>query len=366
MSRLVLILVTTLLLGCGGQKKKEAPAEAPEIPRVETVKLEPAVWHQSVRTFGVFEAAEEVILSADFSAKVNKVEFKEGQKINAGHIMVEFDKARQRMESQQAATDIANVLAKLENARAQYERRKELMTEGSISQEQLEAVQINLSTWETRYEQSLIGKSLAHHNLRRTRLLSPVSGRVVSRNIEVGETAMPGQALAVIHVTDTMRVLTHATEKEINAIQVGARCSVSSPGVRGWEYVCHVEQRGGEADPATGNFPVRLTVENQDGLLKPGMTAVVKLSGLEVSDAMLLPASAVVDRNRQRVVFKVEQGKAVEVVPVLAAAFGDDVQPVLHGLQFGDQIIVGGLRNVVDGTPVKVVADNGKEAGKAQ
>jgi membrane fusion protein (multidrug efflux system) len=167
----------------------------------------------------------------------------------------------------------------------------------------------------------------------------------------------------VIQVTDTMRVVTYVTEQEINSIQIGSECVVTTPGVRGREYTARVESRDGEVDPTTGNFPVKLTVENNDGLLKSGMTAVVVMAGLEVGNTLLIPESALVDRNRKRVVFRLDDGIAEEVEPGLAATMNDELLPVLRGLSAGDEIIISGLNTVVAGTRVEVVqaVANGEE-----
>jgi membrane fusion protein (multidrug efflux system) len=87
------------------------------------------------------------------------------------------------------------------------------------------------------------------------------------------------------------------------------------------------------------------------------MTARVSLQGLQYQNAILIPDSALVDRNRRRVAYKVVEGKAVQVEPVVALTSVDLVH-VLSGLQSGDQLIVEGLANIVDGTPVKVIQND--------
>jgi membrane fusion protein (multidrug efflux system) len=102
---------------------------------------------------------------------------------------------------------------------------------------------------------------------------------------------------------------------------------------------------------------VKLAIANSEGLLRPGMTARVKLQGLRYQEAIVIPDSALVDRDRRRVAYKVMEGKAVEVEPVMAITAGDKVH-VLSGLQAGDQLITGGIANVVDGTPVQAIQRN--------
>jgi len=151
-----------------------------------------------------------------------------------------------------------------------------------------------------------------------------------------------------------VRVITYVTEKDINHLSLGSEAMVTTPAVPGRSYTARIESLGTKADPDTGSFSVKLTISNSEGLLRPGMTARVSLQGLKYQDAILIPDKALVDRNRRRVAYKVVEGKAMQVEPVVALSTIDLVH-VLSGLQAGDQLIVGGVENIVDGTPVKVV-----------
>ncbi len=140
-----------------------------------------------------------------------------------------------------------------------------------------------------------------------------------------------------------------------------------TPGVRGRVYPAHIESVAAQAEAATGNFAVKLTVENDDGLLRAGMTARVELEGLSFDQVLLIPAAATVDRERRRVVYVLRDGLAREVEPVLAATLEDRL-PVLAGLEAGDALITTGFEDLVDGTPVELApgplaGTGGAEAG---
>ena len=104
--------------------------------------------------------------------------------------------------------------------------------------------------------------------------------------------------------------------------------------------------------PSAGS-PVKLRVDNSDGLLREGMSAQIRLQGREGDSLLAVPRSALVDRDRQRVVFVIRDGRAVKVVPSLGMAMGDWI-PVLSGLQAGDLVAISSLSALVDGTEVVV------------
>lgn len=346
-------LVCSSLVACG-RPADPVPPEVSRTVRVRAVTLTSETWTETVRTYGVFEAAEEVDLSVDFSATVKAVRFREGGQVTAGEPLLELDRGKRQLLLDQAARNVEQVQARLERARSVLTRSEDLFVVDSISREAYEQARAEVRGLAAQYGQAVAAQRLAQRDLGQTTLVSPVDGRVVRRRVEPGETVLPGQVLGVVQTADVLRVVTFVTEKEVNALTVGGPARVSTPGVRGRVYSARVESVAAEADAATGNFAVKLTVANDDGLLRSGMTARVELEGLSYDDVLLIPAAATVDRDRRRVVYVARDGAAREVEPVLAATLGERV-PVLAGLEAGDVLITSALEDLVDGSPVEVV-----------
>ena len=344
-------------LFAGGCEESGVPEEQdpePRIPRVSTLTLEPSSWVESIGAHGVIEAAEEVNVTIDFSATVRSVHFQEGDRVETGKPIIEFDRGKRELRLTGVVTRVDEAKARLDQTGRVLERREALYRKNVIPREQYDEARTAWQSASARYQEALAAQRLARRELGETILLSPVSGRVAKRLVDPGETVMPGQLLSVIQTVDTVRVVTYVSEKDVNGLHVGAEAQVTTPGVRGRAYRGRIESVGIEADPRTGNFTVKLTVPNEDGLLRQGMTASVVLQGIEYPDALLVPESAVVDRNRRRVVYRVEDDRAVEVRPVLMAVTGERI-PVLDGLDPGDVLIVGGLESVVDGSRVETI-----------
>ena len=79
----------------------------------------------------------------------------------------------------------------------------------------------------------------------------------------------------------------------------------------------------------------------------------MKLQARALGELLALPERALVDRDRRRVVFVVEEGVARRREPVLGAGLSDSLR-VLAGLEAGDEVIISGQRQLVDGSPVSV------------
>ena len=98
---------------------------------------------------------------------------------------------------------------------------------------------------------------------------------------------------------------------------------------------------------------MKLSLIDAADALRPGMTAAAVLEGIGVPDVLLLPEQSLVDRQRRRVVFVVEQGVAHMREPLLAAGFSNRLQ-ILAGLAPGDQVVVEGQSLLVDGASVSI------------
>ena len=348
-----LVLAATALLGCNREVDEPPAKPAPRRASVTVLTLQPETWTETIRAYGVVEAAEKVGISTDTSGTVRSVHCREGATVAAGEAVVRFDSSLRGLSVRQAKSGIGSARVRLEQARKTAERRQALLERGAIPREQLDVATSEVKSATAQLDVALTGHQLARHQLSKSVLLSPVTGVVSKRGVDPGEAVMPGQVLCTIQVVDAVRVVTYVTEREISALRVGERFKVHSPGALGHEFLGRIESLAAEADPRTGNFPVRLAVSNKEGLLRPGMAARVELRGVEHAGALLLPAAALVDRKRRRVAYRVIDGRAEEVEPIVAASTGDRL-PVLRGLNQGDQVIVSGLGSVTDGTPVQI------------
>jgi membrane fusion protein (multidrug efflux system) len=321
------------------------------------VVLQPQDWQQTIQVYGAVEATEDVAVSVDFSGTVTSVHFKEGQRVSRGDLLVELDDTKQRLRLSRARSVLEGARAALEEARSTLDRRRNLEAKAAVSKELLENSEIAVRQAAAAYEDALASLGLAERELAESRVRSPVDGLVEKRDAEPGETVLPGRELASIQAVDVVRIVTFVGERDVNFLRSGAFARVTSPGVPGRSFEAVIESVGVQADPRTGNFPIKLTLPNADGLLRPGMTARVQLQGLREQQRLLIPDRALVDRNRRKVVFLAVDGLAREVLPVLRPAAGD-LLPVIDGLSPGDRLIVSGLEYLIDGSPIEVIGND--------
>ena len=355
------LLLITLSLVLGACSEEPAPAaEAPTVAPVVDVtvqELNIQVWQGSIRTFGVVEALEEVNVAAELSGTVQAVHVNEGDSVEAGQLLLELDPQKRQLALQQSEQQVNRTRAALEEAQLKLQRRRNLSEQETISKEVLDNAQLTVDAATATYQQALVSQQLAARELADTRIYSPTTGLVDIQAVEVGEAVMVGASLITLQAMQGLRVHTWVSEADIRHIRAGGKARVIASGLAGREFRASIEWVGVSADPDTGNFPVKLILIDETDTLRPGMTATAVLEGINIPDVLLLPESALVDRDRRRVVFIVEQDGLQNVArlrePLLAAGFGHRLH-ILDGVAPGDLVVTSGQRQLLEGTTVNI------------
>jgi len=328
-------------------------AAASHVVEVVVEELKPSTWQGIIRTFGVVEALEEVNVAAELSGTVTAVHVNEGDRVQRGQLLLELDPQKRQLAVEQADQQVERARATLQEARLKLQRRRNLAEKKTISREVLDNAQLTVDASTAAYQQAVASQQLAVRELADTRIVSPTEGLVEIQAVEVGEPVQAGASLVTLQAVQGLRVHTWVSEADIVQVHAGGPALVTASGLAGREFEASIEWVGVNADPATGNFPVKLILAGDTESLRPGMTASAELQGISVHDALLLPESALVDRDRRRVVFVVKQSVAHMKEPLLAAGFSNRLH-VLQGLAPGDQVVVAGQSQLLDGATVSI------------
>jgi membrane fusion protein (multidrug efflux system) len=352
----ILSLLAMLLASCTEDPGlPDLTTTAPDEPlpvEIHVLALESLEPH--IEVVGVVQAAEQIELSADVSAPISRILVLEGQEIQRGDLLIEMDAEKLELQLVRAQESLNQANSNLVEAEAFLKRRAQLAEQQTVSQEMLDAARYDWQRSQAAVQEANAAVALARRELKDSRVLSPVDG-VVDRNlVEAGETVRPGTELMIIQATGSLEVETHVSERDINYLRAGGAADVTISEWRQRSYDAVVQSVGIAANPRTGNFPVILLLQEPDGNIRPGMTAKVSIQGKPIGNVLLLPETALVDRDRERVVFVEEQGVARIRRPLLKAALSDHLL-VLDGIAPGEHLIVSNLDKVVDGSRVSPI-----------
>ncbi|WP_101757173.1 efflux RND transporter periplasmic adaptor subunit [Oceanicoccus sp. KOV_DT_Chl] len=324
---------------------------------VQTQTLAAQSWQGEVNTYGVVEAAEEINLSLDFSAIVEQVLVNEAQAVKKGQLLITFDQEKRQLQFNQASENALQTQAALDEAYLMLERRKSLAANDTVSKEILDNAELALNRAQAQHREATAARKLAQRELNDSKLFSPVNGVIDIKAVEAGENITAGSTLLTLQAIDTLRVKTWVSEKDIRLIRSGAEATITLSGLPDQPLPSIVESVGVNADANTGNFPVKLILEQRNQLIRPGMTAQVAIKGVVQENLLMLPEAAVVDRDRKRVVFVVNTNTqpltALRKEPLLSVGMGNQIV-VLSGLEPGVQVIVDAQDKIINGSAIVV------------
>jgi len=290
-----------------------------------------------------------------------------------------------------AQADVESAREGLDSAKRVYDSRLALLHEGALAQKLVEDAKVALVQAQSQYTtvqqhlkalqtvsqleqrkaaQAQMQAAKAHYNATAVQALyaeirSPIKGVVADRPLNLGEMASSGSPL--FSIIDTSRVIARANfpVQEAAAIRVGDKATITGPG---GEVTGKVTVVSPSVDPSSTTVGVWVEAPDPKGCLKLGTTATVSIDAGGISNAVVVPAVAILssDEGGEKVMLVGSDGLAHERKVKLGIRSGDDVQ-ILSGVNPGDQVITQGALGLDDKAKIRVVKaeDNGTdEAGK--
>ncbi len=404
---LCLLCLSMLWSGCNSSQAEGENQEAR--PVIAVAKAARRDLQDVLTLTGQVTPRVDVKVMPEVPGRVEKVEVRVGDKVEKGRLMVQLANHDQRLQLQQAQAAFKIAEARLaetlagareqdleqlrqalagaelnyEQACREYERMKELYKEGFISQQQYEGVRLQkdlaytqyvsaqsrlsmaeegatketIKTLEAQVEQASAAVSLAESAYRKTMITAPVSGMVAMVNLNEGDMASPGMPAVILVDLDTVHIKAALPEGAVNRVEEGLTVEVYVPAVRDLPFEGAVEEISPIAPEGGRSYPVKVVIDNPEGLLKSGMYARMELQVEKREQVLTVPLEALLTENASTSVLIVEDVTAVKKVLKLGIRDENYVE-VLSGLNAGDKVIVRGQRGLMEGMKVEVLEDD--------
>ena len=332
-----------LLWGCGSEEAAEADANAsPDPPpvNVSVMKLKPETLKDELKLAGRLEPWVAVQVSTELGGTVQEVGFDKGRRVAKGQILA-------RIGTDLLEASLAEAEAALAHAESEFNKVTELFKRQAVPRQDLSSATSNYHGAEARCE-------LARLRVERSIIRAPLSGMAVSREIEPGEFLPAGTLVTTIHQLSRIKAVVGIPEDDISYFQVGAEAHIVIDAYRDREFTGKMHFLSRAATGKNRTFPAEVAIDNKGGELRPGMIVRVRLVRQVYEDLIVIPRDAVLERDTGYVVFVYEGGRAeLRNVKTGPSERGEIV--VLEGLKPGEDLIITGHRNLIDGQPVRSV-----------
>jgi RND family efflux transporter MFP subunit len=322
-----------------------------------TVHLTPAAMVSPVRSGAVMIASGYVVaqrkaaVASKGTGRLVYLGVVEGDRVRTGQVIARIEDADVRAQLAQAQANLALSRAELRDAERTLGREKMLLDSNFTSQATYDAAEARLDRVKAGIAVAQAAVQSADVALENTVIRAPFDGTVLTKNADVGEVVAPlaGGAFsksAVVTIADlrSLQVEADVAESNLEAISPGQPCEIvldAYPDVRYPGYVAKIVPT---ADRAKATVQVKVAFRSYDSRVLPEMSAKVHFLprpsrvAVDTMPVLVVPGSAVVERNGRSVVFVVEGGRAVEVPVVAGRQVGASVA-IRTGLRPGVQVV---------------------------
>ena len=411
------LVIGVVVLAAGGgiaysmNKKKHAGTEV----RMEQVSRRDLT--SAVTASGKIQPQTSVDISADITGRIIRIAVAEGDVVTRGQFLVQIDPAQYQAAVSRAEAVVASTQATLLQTRASrdqaeraWKRANELTRLGpnliapATAEEARTALDVAEATYQAtraQLDQSRAGLREAKDNLAKTRLVSPISGRVVRLAVEEGEVAVPGtfsrETGLLLTIADLSVILAKVQVDETDVVRLGKDDSVevtidAYPDSTFIGRVTKVSQSAkltstqtasGSSDRAV-DFDVEIRLVAPPDNIRPDLSCTARIVTDTRENALSIPIIALTVRDHERLpnennpaldtlsrrtrareeegVFLVQNGVA-NFRPVKVGIAGDEFFEVVEGLRGGETIVAGtyqAIRDLKDGARVRA-ADTSKQ-----
>jgi len=323
-------------------------------PAVEVARVQVTRLTDDAQAVGSLRSRQSVVLRPEVSGRVTQLNFRDGDRVRRGQMLVQLDDQLPLAQLQQAQAELSIALAN-------HKRNQELVGQGFISQRSVDESAANLQVSQAKL-------ALARATAARLRIVAPFDGIAGIRNISVGDYLKDGADIVNIEDMDAIFVDFRLPERFQTSIQRGQTAYVDLDALPGRRYTAVVQAIDPLVDANGRSVGIRACIDNRHLQLRPGMFARITAVFGERDNALVIPEEAIVPQGASQFVIRLVDGpdqdtRIAQRIEVKVGVRRPGRVEILEGLQPGDLVVTAGQQRVQkDGMPVRIV-DLSRPAG---
>lgn len=354
-SRLFVVFALVLVLGGLGlvvwnksQSGGEVADKAGGPTGIVVSPVLPAKFSDRIEALGTAVARESVDITARVTDTVSRVNFQDGQQVEAGEILIELTDAEE-------AAQLADARARLAEADKQFRRISDLVSRGNASEANLDTVRAERDR--SRAQVNAIEAQLADRIIK-----APFAGVLGLRQVSLGGLLEPGDVVTTLDDVSIIKVDFSIPETFLSALSVGLQIEAESAAFPEETFRGTVTTIDARVDPATRQLRVRAEIPNSDGRVRPGMLLAIEVES-RPRMALAISENAIVPVGGDAFVFLLAKGEGdpppdiVKRTLITTGSRREGLVEVKSGLREGDRVVVEGVVKVRPNDKVKVIEE---------
>jgi HlyD family secretion protein len=317
----------------------------------------------AVTATGTVNAVTTVLVGTQVSGTIRNIYADFNSSVKKGQLIAQIDPEMLEAQAAQAKANVEKADAAFRDAERTLKRNRELFSRNLIPRSDLDTAETNFDGSRAQLEQAKAALKVADTNLRYTRIISPVDGVVISRNVDVGQTVAASfqtpTLFTIAQDLTKMQIDTNVAEADIGSVKVGQEAEFTVDAYpdstfkgKAWQI-----RRAPITVQNVVTYDVVIQVSNRDLRLMPGMTANVSIIIATKKDALKIPNGALRFRPSERrpekastgaerkgpAVWVLDKGTPKRVAITPGISDGNYTEVVSGELKEGQEIIVEAL-----------------------
>jgi HlyD family secretion protein len=400
-------------VGCSSDKGDKEPTVTVQVAAVEKTTIQ-----HTINTQAILFPRQQAAIVPKISAPVQKFLVKRGSPVHEGELLAVLENrdlsaaaqdtggSYKQAEAAYETTTAASLPEEIQKAEADeqqakqaldaqekvFESRKQLFDQGALPRKELDQSRVDITAARNQYAiakkhldslmaigkqqalksaagqlESAKGKYLgAEAQLSYSEIRSPINGVVTDRPLYPGEMAAAGTPLLTVMDISSVIAKAHIPQDDAAALKVGDKGTMTVPGIDE-PIEGKVTVVSPALDPNSTTVEVWLEAKNPKHELKPGTSVQLSLTAQTVKDALVVPASSVINTpdGTAAVMLAGSDGRAHQKTVKVGIKNGDDVQ-ILEGVTATDKVVATGAYGLPDKTKIKIEAAEAPAEGASQ
>lgn len=340
----LLIVFSFALSSCsdseGSEKSSNNAEDNTRAVSVETIELKSINYIDYINVIGTLKPLEKASLSYQAGGIIKEIVKDKGEKVNMGETIVIID------------NDVLK--ANLDGAKANYElaevtfQKQEKIYKDKVNSE------YQLLESKFRRDQAKANYELIKAQYEQTFIKAPFSGIVDAKYYEEGEFAAPGTPIVNIINSSKIKIEAGVPERYVGEVKTGRSARVMIKSVSSDEVIGRISYVGSSVISDNRTFPVDIIIDNGSLRFKPELSADIFIESGNYKNVVTVPDEVVTRIDDGYVVYVAKDGKAESrIIEILNRA--QDKIAVKSGLKEGEQLIVVGHQNLINGQKINIV-----------
>lgn len=319
---------------------------------VATAPVGEAEFAVRIDAVGTAKARESITVTAKSQDSISLINFRDGQFVRAGHVIVE-------MSSRQQSAQLIEARAALGEAEAQFQRAQTLAAKGLTPRATLDLRRMQRDTAAARVKAQ--DSQVADRSIR-----APFSGVLGLRQVSLGTLVRPGDVITTLDDVSVVKLDLAVPETSMALLQAGMIVEVRAAGYPDKALMGTVSGLDSRVDPQSRTIAVRAEIDNPDGLLKPGMLLNATLRA-DPRRSIAVSEGTIVPLGPDRFVYIAGADGKAERRAVKTGRRNLGQVEILSGLRLGEPVIVDGIVKLRPGAPITLrPPGDGPKGGKGR